>query len=84
MSPEAPYDSVSRTMDVKELFDLAGKVALVTDGSRGLGLEIAQGLGEAGAAVAITARSAQWLESAAAELGACVRHGLDFPEARGG
>ncbi len=55
-------------MDVKELFDLAGKVALVTDGSRGLGLEIAQGLGEAGAAVAITARREQWLGSAEAEL----------------
>jgi NAD(P)-dependent dehydrogenase (short-subunit alcohol dehydrogenase family) len=37
-------------MHVKDLFDLTGKVALVTGGSRGLGLEIATGLGEAGAA----------------------------------
>jgi NAD(P)-dependent dehydrogenase (short-subunit alcohol dehydrogenase family) len=51
-------------MHVKELFDLTGKVALVTGGSRGLGLEMAQGLGEAGAAVAITARREQWLVSA--------------------
>jgi gluconate 5-dehydrogenase len=55
-------------MDVKQLFDLSGKVALVTGGSRGLGLEIATGLGEAGAAVVITARRAQWLTSAEQEL----------------
>jgi gluconate 5-dehydrogenase len=55
-------------MDVKELFSLAGKVALVTDGARGLGLEVAQGLGEAGAAVAITASSEPWLGTAAAGL----------------
>jgi len=46
---------------VRELFDLRGKVALVTGGSRGLGLEIAEGLGEAGATVVITARREQWL-----------------------
>src|SRR5487761_1199314 len=48
-------------MDVKQLFDLSGKTAIVTGGSRGLGLEIAQGLGEAGARVLITARREQWL-----------------------
>jgi NAD(P)-dependent dehydrogenase (short-subunit alcohol dehydrogenase family) len=37
-------------MHVKDLFDLTGKVALVTGGSRGLRLEIATGLGEASAA----------------------------------
>jgi 3-oxoacyl-[acyl-carrier protein] reductase len=49
---------------VRDLFSLSGRVALVTGGSRGLGLEIATGLGEAGAAVAITARRDSWLQSA--------------------
>jgi gluconate 5-dehydrogenase len=42
-------------------FDLTGKVALITGGSRGLGLEMAGALGAAGAAVVITARREQWL-----------------------
>lgn len=56
------------TRDVRDLLDLSGRVALVTGGSRGLGLEIARGLGEAGAAVAIVARRAEWLDSAVDEL----------------
>jgi NAD(P)-dependent dehydrogenase (short-subunit alcohol dehydrogenase family) len=55
-------------MHVRELFDLTGKVAVVTGGSRGLGLEIAHGLGEAGASVVVSARRAEWLEPAADEL----------------
>jgi NAD(P)-dependent dehydrogenase (short-subunit alcohol dehydrogenase family) len=51
-----------------DLFNLSGRVALVTGGSRGLGLEIAEGLGEAGAAVAITARRDEWLREADAAL----------------
>jgi NAD(P)-dependent dehydrogenase (short-subunit alcohol dehydrogenase family) len=61
-------------MGVKDLFDLSGTVALVTGGSRGLGLEMATGLGEAGAAVAVTARREQWLTSAEATLRG---HGID-------
>lgn len=53
---------------VRELFDLTGKVAIVTGGSRGLGLEMAEGLGEAGAAVAITARREPDLREAEAHL----------------
>lgn len=51
-------------MHLRQLFDLSGKSAIVTGGSRGLGLEIARGLGEAGAYVHITARREQWLSTA--------------------
>jgi NAD(P)-dependent dehydrogenase (short-subunit alcohol dehydrogenase family) len=55
-------------MHVHTLFDMSGKVALVTGGSRGLGLEVAIGCGEAGAAVAITARRERWLRAAEEEI----------------
>ena len=53
---------------VLDLFDLSDRVALVTGGSRGLGLEMAEALGQAGARVAIAARREAWLEPAAARL----------------
>jgi gluconate 5-dehydrogenase len=53
---------------VLQLFDLRGRTALVTGGSRGLGLQIAEALGEAGAKVMLTSRKAADLEEAAAEL----------------
>jgi len=54
---------------VRQLFDLEGKTALVTGGSRGLGLQIAEALGEAGARVLLTSRKADDLEESAAHLG---------------
>jgi len=57
-------------MSVKKLLDLTGKIALVTGGSRGLGLQIAEALGEMGAKLAITARKAEELEQARARLSA--------------
>ena len=53
---------------IKTLFDLAGKTALITGGSRGLGLQIAEALGEAGAKVMLTSRKAPELEVAVAQL----------------
>ena len=46
---------------LKDLFDLSGKSALVTGGSRGLGKEMAEGLAEAGASLMLLARREQWL-----------------------
>lgn len=56
------------TRTLPQLLDLKGKTALVTGGSRGLGLKLAHGLGEAGARVLLTSRKASDLEEAAAEL----------------
>jgi gluconate 5-dehydrogenase len=53
---------------VHQLFDLSGQTALVTGGSRGLGLQIAEALGEAGARIVLTSRKAADLEEAAADL----------------
>lgn len=53
---------------LKELFDLSGKVALVTGGSRGLGQEMAEGLAEAGASLMLLARREQWLTPAVDEF----------------
>ena len=58
-------------MSVKDLFNLSGQVALVTGGSRGLGLQMAEALGEMGARVVVTARKADELKEAQAHL-----HGL--------
>jgi NAD(P)-dependent dehydrogenase (short-subunit alcohol dehydrogenase family) len=56
-------------MSVKSLLDLSGRVALVTGGSRGLGLQIAEALGEMGAQLAITARKKDELDLAVKHLG---------------
>jgi NAD(P)-dependent dehydrogenase (short-subunit alcohol dehydrogenase family) len=51
------------------LFDLSGRCALITGGSRGLGKAMARGFAEAGADVFISSRSAEELQTAAAEIG---------------
>ena len=55
-------------MNVKDLFDLSGRTAIVTGGSRGLGQEMAEGLAEAGAEVMICARRAEWLDETLQEF----------------
>jgi NAD(P)-dependent dehydrogenase (short-subunit alcohol dehydrogenase family) len=55
-------------MGVAELFSLTGKVALVTGGSRGIGLMISRGLVQAGAKVYVSARKQAEVDAAVAEL----------------
>ncbi len=55
-------------MSVKKLLDLSGKTALITGGSRGLGLQLAEALGEMGATLALTARKGDELDEAKAHL----------------
>ncbi len=53
---------------IRELFDLTGRTALVTGGSRGLGLQMAEALGEQGARLVITSRKQAELDDAVAHL----------------
>ena len=68
-------------MDVAKLFSIEGKVALVTGGSRGIGLMIARGYVEAGAKVYVSSRKREACEETAAELskvGTCVSMPADL------
>ena len=56
------------TRTIQQLFELKGKTALVTGGSRGLGLQLAQALGEAGAKIMLSSRKAEDLMASAVEL----------------
>ncbi|ODT37656.1 MAG: gluconate 5-dehydrogenase [Lautropia sp. SCN 70-15] len=57
-------------MSVKKAFDLGGRKAIVTGGSRGLGLQIAEALGEMGAELVIAARKPEELDQAVMHLAA--------------
>ncbi|SIS94387.1 SDR family oxidoreductase [Paracoccus saliphilus] len=55
-------------MDTSNLFDLTGRTALITGSTRGLGRAIAEGMGQAGAALIINGRNPEATEAAAQEL----------------
>ena len=55
-------------MNVRQLFDLSGKTAIVTGGGSGIGRQMAEGLAEAGANLVLCARKAERCEQAAADL----------------
>ena len=60
-------------MKTQDLFDLRGKTALVTGGGRGIGLDMAMGLAEAGADVVLASRKIDNCEAAASEIGGAAR-----------
>jgi NAD(P)-dependent dehydrogenase (short-subunit alcohol dehydrogenase family) len=61
-----------------ELFDLSGKVALVTGGSRGLGLEMVRAFARAGADIIVTSRKVEACEEVASEVRAMGRRALAY------
>ncbi len=74
------------SLDVPDLFSIRGKVALVTGGSSGIGLMIAQGYVEAGARVYISSRKKDVCDAVAAELskrGACIAIPADLATSEG-
>jgi NAD(P)-dependent dehydrogenase (short-subunit alcohol dehydrogenase family) len=76
----------SHAINVQDLFSIKGKVALVTGGSRGIGLMIARGFVEAGAKVYISSRKKEVCDGVADELsaiGQCVSIPADVSAAEG-
>ena len=79
-----PDSSPASNLPTGDLFSVAGKVAVVTGGSRGIGAMIARGLVQAGCRVYITARKAAACDAMAADLsafGECISVPLDLAAA---
>ncbi|HEX8186627.1 MAG TPA: SDR family oxidoreductase [Blastocatellia bacterium] len=79
-------DNEDQVINVRDLFSIEGKVALVTGGSRGIGLMIARGYIEAGAKVYISSRKKDACDRVAAELseiGPCFSIPADLSTAEG-
>lgn len=67
------------TIDIDHLFRLDGRTAIVTGGTRGIGLAIAEGFGAAGARVVVASRKADACEAAAATLTERGRDAIGVP-----
>ena len=68
MLREAASTTWDSTVNVKQLFDLTGRVAIITGGSIGLGRQMAEGLAEMGADLVLCARKQERCHQAAEEL----------------
>ena len=68
MLKEAVGTTQDSTVNVKQLFDLSGRVAIVTGGSIGLGRQMAEGLAEMGAHLVLCARKEERCHQAAEQL----------------
>src|SRR5215468_6931193 len=68
MLKEAASPTQVSPVNVKQLFDLTGRVAIVTGGSIGLGRQMAEGLAEMGAQLVLCARQLERCHQAANEL----------------
>ncbi len=60
-------------MTVRDLFDLSGRVAIVTGGGKGIGLQMAEALAELGADLVLCARKPERCEEAAERLSSDAR-----------
>src|SRR5256885_1808186 len=65
---EQPMSTATQAVNVKQLFDLTGRVAIITGGSIGLGRQMAEGLAEMGANLVLCARKKERCQQAAEEL----------------
>jgi NAD(P)-dependent dehydrogenase (short-subunit alcohol dehydrogenase family) len=81
MLKEAASTTRESTVNVKQLFDLTGRVAIITGGSIGLGRQMAEGLAEMGAHLVLCARKEERCHEAAEELQQfgvkAIAHGCD-------
>jgi NAD(P)-dependent dehydrogenase (short-subunit alcohol dehydrogenase family) len=62
------FTPIFKRLDMKNIFDLTGRTALVTGGSRGLGLQIAEALGDYGARIVLVSRKQADLDESVAHL----------------
>ena len=73
----------SASLDAAQMFDLSGRVAIVTGGSRGIGLSIAHGFASQGAKLVVASRKAEACDLAVAEIAEAGGEALAVPTRMG-